>query len=368
VSRPRVVIAHDFLVQRGGAERVVLAMHEAFPDAPIVTAVYSPEETYPAFAELDVRPLVVDRVRPFRRDHRKAFPVLAAVWSAARVDADVVLCSSAGWSHGVRASGGKLVYCYTPARWLYPFAEVRDDIAPLVRSLAHRAAPVFRAWDRRAAASADRYLGISTEVRRRIAEVYGVDAGLLFPPVALDPHGEQEPVPGVAPGYVVAVSRLLGYKNLDMVLDAMRWLPDERLVLVGSGPMRDRLAAAAPPNATMLGAVTDAQLRWLYANCRVLVAAGYEDFGLTALEAAAAGRPAVAIRWGGHLDTVAEGVTGVFAERPTGDDLAAAIRRALDTDWDVDVLRAHAASFGRERFVAALRAEVAAVGGRETHG
>jgi glycosyltransferase involved in cell wall biosynthesis len=359
--RERVVIAHDFITQRGGAERVVLAMHEAFPDAPIVTSLFEPERTYPAFADLDVRPLPLNRVPLFRRDHRTAFPLLAASWSATRIDADVVVCSSSGWSHGVRTTGAKLVYCYTPARWLYPFVDVADDIRPLVRSLAHRAAPVFRAWDRRAAASADRYLAISTEVRRRIADVYGIEAGLLCPPVVLDQQGEQRPVPGVAPGHVLTVSRLLGYKNLDMVLDAFRRLPDEHLVLVGEGPMRERLAAMAPPNVTMLGAVTDEQLRWLYANCRLLVAAGYEDFGLTALEAATAGRPAVAIRWGGHLDTVVEGVTGILAEAATGADLAAAVRTALDATWDPDVLRAHAASFGQGRFVAALRAEVAAL-------
>jgi glycosyltransferase involved in cell wall biosynthesis len=355
---PRVVIAHDALVQRGGAERVVLAMHEAFPDAPIVTALYEPARTYPEFAELDIRPLVTNRVALFRADHRKAFPVLAAAWSATHADADVVVCSSAGWSHGIRTNGRKLVYCHTPARWLYPFARVADDIGSFTRAVSHRVAPAFRAWDRRAAGSADRYLANSTVVQQRIAGVYGIEAGLLHPPVTLDSGGATRPVAGLDPGFVLVVSRLLGYKNVGVVIDAARRLPTRQLVVVGSGPMRDRLSADLPPNVTMLGAVTDAQLRWLYDRCRLLVAAGFEDFGLTPLEAAAAGRPTVAIRWGGYFDTVVDGETGLLADEPRVGPLSEAIESALTRPWDEASLRAHAARFGQDSFVAELRAEV----------
>jgi len=358
---PRVVIAHDFLTQRGGAERVVLAMHRAFPDAAVVTAAYDPDGTYPAFAEVDVRTLPIGRLSLFRNDHRKAFPLLPAAWSSARVDADVVLCSSAGWAHGVRTGAPRLVYCYTPPRWLYRFADVSDDIGRFTRRAAHLVAPAYRAWDRQAARSATRYLGISTEVCRRIRSVYGIEPGLLFPPTTLDVTGPCEPVAGVEPGHVLTVSRLLAYKNVEAIVAAFRRLPGERLVVAGSGPLHERLAASAPANVTFVGAVSDEQLRWLLAQCRLVVAAGFEDFGLTPIEAAAAGRPTVAIRWGGHLDTVDEGVTGVFAAEPTEASLAAAIAEALARPWDGSRLRSHAAEFGVDRFVAALRSEVEAV-------
>ncbi len=356
--RPRVVIAHDAMVQRGGAERVVLAMHEAFPDAPVVTALYEPDSTYPEFAEIEVRTLPTNRVSRFRRDHRKAFPFLAAAWSAHHVDADVVVCSSAGWSHGVRTSGRKIVYCYTPARWLYPFARVADDIGPLTRFVSHQVAPAFRSWDRRAAASADRYLAGSTTVQQRIRDVYGIASDVLNPPVTLDPGGVAVPIAGLSPGFVLVVSRLLGYKNVGAVIEAVRRLPGVRLVVAGSGPMWGRLSADLPSNVTMLGAVTDEQLRWLYQRCRVVVAAGFEDFGLTPLEAASVGRPTVAIRWGGYLDTVVDGVTGLLADRPEPGLLARTIEIALSRTWDETELRASAARFGKDGFVAELRSEV----------
>jgi glycosyltransferase involved in cell wall biosynthesis len=362
----RVALVHDYLTQRGGAERVVLAMAAAYPEAPLYTSLYEPGATFPGFTALDVRPSALNRVAALRHDHRLALPVLAPTFSALHVDADVVLCSSSGWAHGARTTGRKVVYCYTPARWLYQSGPYLAGLPGLAGTALSILAPALRSWDRRAAARGDRYVAISQAVRTRIAEAYGIDAEVLPPPVTFGPAGPSDPAPGIEPGFVLCVSRLLSYKNVDAVVQAFADLPDQRLVLVGAGPLADELAAGAGPNVTLTGEVDDARLRWLYASCRGVVAASYEDFGLTPVEAASFAKPAAVLRWGGFLDTTVEGHTGVFFDEPTPSAIVGALRGLLDHQWSATALVTHAALFSPERFTARLAAIVdaeAPVGG-----
>jgi glycosyltransferase involved in cell wall biosynthesis len=220
-------------------------------------------------------------------------------------------------------------------------------------------APPLRAWDRRAAASADRYLVNSTAVQRRVSELYGIDAEVVPPPVDVDPGGVQEPIAGLDPGFVLCVSRLLAYKNVEAVTAAFRQLPDQRLVVVGSGPLADQIAATRPPNVSVLGRVTDANLRWLYASSSGLVAASYEDFGLTPVEAASFGRPTAALRWGGFLDTTAEGSTGVFFDEPLPHLIARAVEQMTEISWSEAALMAHARLFSPARFAQRIQVVVA---------
>src|SRR3954452_9410805 len=115
----RIALVHAYLTQRGGAERVVLSLTRAFPEAPLYTSLYDPDGTFPEFGEVDVRPLPLNSIAPLRRRHRAALPLLAPAFSRLRVHADVAVCSSSGWAHGARVDGRKIVYCHTPARWLY---------------------------------------------------------------------------------------------------------------------------------------------------------------------------------------------------------------------------------------------------------
>jgi glycosyltransferase involved in cell wall biosynthesis len=357
-----VALVHDYLTQRGGAERVVLAMHEALPDAPIHTSLYDADGTFPEFASADIRVSALDRIGPLRRNHRLALPVLAPAVSAMRVDADVVLCSSSGWAHGVRTDGAKVVYCHAPARWLYQreayLAQSGIGTAAALRALQ----PLLGRWDRRAAATADRYLANSTRTQQLIREAYGIDAEVLFPPHGVDPAGPQRPVEGVEPGSLLCVSRLLAYKNVDAVLGALRDRHDDHLVIVGAGPDAERLRSLAPANVTFLAGIDDDQLRWLYASSRALVAASYEDFGLTPIEAAAFGKPSIVLRFGGYLDTVVDGQTGLHFDAPDASAIGEAIDRLDREPLDADVIRSHAARFAPERFDAALRTVVDAAG------
>lgn len=358
-GRPGVVIVHDHLVQCGGAERVVLAMLDAFPDAPIITAFYEPDLTYPEFGDADVRPMAINRSRLLRHNHRVALPFLPRAFGALQVDADVVVCSSAGWAHGVQALGHKVAYWHRPARWLY-----QPDAYLASRGMLSRAGlglmrQSLLRWDRRAAATVERHVANSKAVAETVASVYESDSIVLPPPVALDPSGPQVEVPGLAPGYYLCVARLVGGKNVDAVLEAFASLPGERLVVVGDGDDRESLAAAAPPGAQFLGQVSDvAVMRWLYDNCAGLVAAGYEGFGLTPVEAGAFGRPSAVLRWGGYLDSMEEGRTGVFFDRPEAGLVAAAVRELAAREWSAVAIKAAYERYSLSSFVARMQAVV----------
>lgn len=360
-----VALAHDYATQRGGAERVALLIADAFPGSPMYTTLYDPVGTFPEFGSLDLRTSALDRAGLLRRHHRVALPFLAPAVDRQRVEADVLLASSTGWAHGYRGAGRTVVYCHAPARWLYQ----RDRyLGPADGSLVDRArrraaatalgllSPGLRRWDGAAARRADVYLANSTVTQRAIRDAYGIEAEVLAPPPAMLPDGEERAVPGLEPGFLLCVARLLPYKNVDVVVEAALATGRE-LVVVGDGPDRARLEAQAARgggSVRLLGRVDDATLRWVYGNTSALVAASYEDYGLSPLEAGAFGRPSVVLRDGGYLDTVADGVNGVFFDAPRPDLVAAAVEAAAGRAWDDDAVRRHVAGFGRERFVERL--------------
>ncbi len=352
-----VAIVHDYLTQRGGAERVVLAMSDAFPDAPIYTALYAPEGTYPEFADRDVRPLWTNRVTMLRRDHRWGLPIYPLAFSSLRLDADVVLCSSSGFAHGVRvgSSSLKVLYCYTPARWLYGQSdEYLAGWNRAVRAGVRLLGVPMRAWDRHCVRSSNAMLTSSTMVCRSIKNAYGLDAELVPPPAPAHDPNSAEAVPGLDPGFVLCVSRLLSYKNVKEVVRAFAHLPNRNLVLVGEGPERKAIDLVAGSNVTCLGRVSDAQLAWLYANCIGFVSASHEDFGLTPLEAASFGKPSAVLRYGGYLDTIVEGETGVFFDYPESDHIARAVDYMASRTWDDGVITDRASLYSAQMFVAKL--------------
>ena len=346
-----VALVHDYLTQRGGAERVVLALTRAFPDAPLFTSLYDPGGTFPEFQWVDVRPLPINRLAPLRVHHRAALPLLATSFSHLRVSADVVICSSSGWAHGAKVEGRKIVYCHTPARWLYQSDRYLRGRGRTVRVGAGLLQSRLERWDKKAAASADAYLANSNVVAERIRSIYGIDAEVVPPPPAIAPDGPSEAVSGLEPGYLLCVSRLLPYKNVDAVVEAVSSLQEERLVVAGSGPMERALRLRASSKVTFAGNVTDSQLRWLYANCRALIAASYEDFGLTPLEAASFGKPTAALRWGGFLETIEEARTGVYFDEPTTLAIIGAIHDLRAAEWRREAIQAFAARFSEERFI-----------------
>lgn len=353
-----VVVAHDYLTQRGGAERVALEIARTLDAREIVTSVYEPTQTFTGYEDFDIRQSPSRMLQRFRGDMRFALPLLARAWShMPPVDADVLVASSSGWAHGLRTTPRtlKVVYCHNPARWLYQTDDYLEGHPAPVRLGLRALAPSLRRWDHRAAATADVYVANSRCVANRIRRVYGIEAEVVHPPVSLDITGAQAPLPGVEPGAFLAVSRPRGYKGIQRLISAFGRMPKRRLVVVGLTPTDD-----LPSNVTAVGPVSEAELRWLYANARALVSVSKEDFGLTPLEAGAFGTPALLLRAGGFLDSTQEGVSGLFVD----DDSVATIVRAVEDfpdDWDSDAVRANAARFSPAVFAERLSEAVARV-------
>ena len=356
VDGPKVAIAHDYLTQLGGAEKMVLSMSRAFPNAPIYTLLYDPATTYPEFAECDIRVSAANKLVPLRKHHRQGLPVWPLFARSMFVDADIVLTSTSGWAHGFRTRGRKLVYCYSPARWLYlPDKYLGEDASVVKRVGLAVASPYLKAWDRRMAYSADKYLAISTLIKGRIAAAYGIQSDVVFGPAETANLAEPQGVPELQEngGYYLCVSRLLPYKNVDVVIRAFADT-DRRLVVVGRGPEAERLREIKTPNVQMLSDLTEGQMSWLYEHCRALIAASYEDFGLTPIEAGLRGRPTVALRFGGFLDTVDEGVSGIYFDEPEPMAISEALDRFEEMQFDSDKIQRHVEQFSEERFAERL--------------
>ncbi|MDP8908773.1 MAG: glycosyltransferase [Chloroflexota bacterium] len=342
-----VAIVHDYLNQRGGAERVVLEMASIWPAAPIYTSLYRPDSTFPEFQACDVRTSPLDRL-PVDAGFRNLFPLYPAAFRAlGRLPHDVVISSSSGWAHSVRTRTDALhvVYCYTPARWLYASEHLgasgrRQALKPVLRTM--------RRWDRNVARRADLYIAISNEVRDRIHRRYGIDAPVVYPPVDVDRFQPSE-----RGERLLVVSRLLPYKRVDLVVAAAT-RAGIGLDVVGTGPALDELRRIAGPTVSFRGRLPDAEVTALMENCRAFCLPASEDFGITPVEANAAGKPVVAFAGGGALETLQEGHTGSFFGTQDPDDLLAAIRRCDRIETPPAEIALAARRFSRETFRARL--------------
>ncbi|MCC4266750.1 glycosyltransferase [Microbacterium schleiferi] len=355
--RASVTIAHDYLTQSGGAERVALELARIFKPEEFVTSVYTPNTTFQGFDDFRIRQSFLRRLRALHSDVRRALPLLPVAWSTlAPIETQLVICSSSGWSHGVRtrSGGAKIVYCHNPARWLYQREDYVLDQSRLVRVALSVLRPFLLFWDRRSARSADLYIANSSSVAARVKEAYGITPQVIHPPVAIDPSGERQAV-AVEPGYFLSVGRARGYKGADLLVSAFRNLPSHRLVLVGARSDTD-----LPANVEAVGRVSEAELRWLYANARALVSVSHEDFGLTPIEANSLGTPALLLRSGGFLDSTAEGVSGSFIDQPTVESIVDAVESFPET-WDHEEIKRHAEKFSPESFAEQIKAAVASV-------
>lgn len=342
-----VVLAHDFLTQRGGAERVFLTMAQAWPESPIVTAVYDPASTYPEFADHEVRTSPLQRVPLLRHHFRAGLAVYPwAFRKLGPVDADVVVSSSTSFAHGIRSAGCHIGYVHSPPRWLWD----TEGYSP--RAARSRLARPLFAWlrlrDHEAASQPHLVVANSAYTAAKMHDVYGRWPEVLHPPV--------RPRPSAADvgDYFLVVSRLLAYKRIDTAIAAAGHL-GARLVVVGTGPDGPRLRELAGPGVEFRHNLSDADLDHLYARCLALVMPGREDLGLVPLEANAAGRPAVCWARGGALETVVPGETGFLVDDPAPVSLAEAMAAARDSRWDAARLQAHAARWSESAFVARLR-------------
>jgi glycosyltransferase involved in cell wall biosynthesis len=353
-----LAIVADQLSKRGGAERVFLVMATAFERPRLLTSFFDQADTFADLAALPIETSRLNRFAVLRKDPRRAFPLMRSVFEGfALDDVDAVLCSSAGWSHGVRTPAPRVVYCHNPPRWLFQTDSYLRSCPAWVRKAFLAAFDDLVEWDRERATSAARYLVNSTTVADRVRTAYGIEPVVLHPPVSFDVGGPREPLPGLPERFYLTVGRPRSYKNTDVVCEVFARRRDIPLVVVGGLPSSGR--GGWPPNITGLTGISDGQLRWLYAHCEAVVTMAEEDFGLTPVEGYAFGKPTLAVRAGGFLDTVVPGQTGEYVEDFSADALDTALRDFDAGRYDPDLLRATAGTFSPSQFGAALRAVVA---------
>jgi glycosyltransferase involved in cell wall biosynthesis len=343
-----VALAHDYLTQRGGAERVFLSMARAFPDSPLLTTLYEPAQTYQEFADHEVQASPLQQVALFRRHFKAALPLFpAAIRSMGPVAARVLVSSSTAFAHGLESAGCHVAYVHSPPHWLWESRRYAGDRGGLAACARPLLGP-FRRLDLRAARRPHLILTNSLHSARKIRAVYGRTAEVLHPPVRARRATS-------APGdFFLVVARLLPYKNVHLVVRAAERL-GARLVVVGEGPERARLAELAGPGTEFRSRLPEAQLDELYARCIAVVVAGEEDFGLVAIEANSAGRPAVCHARGGALETVVPGETGVLFAEQRVEAVAEAMAAAAARSWDGAGLQRHARRWSEERFAGRLR-------------
>jgi glycosyltransferase involved in cell wall biosynthesis len=345
----KTAIIHDYLSQRGGAERLTWTIAELLPDAPIFTSVYEPSLTFAQFQTRDVRTSPLQgRVDP-TRFRRSALRFPGAFRGFELSGYDVVVVSSSAFAHHVRHPNS-YVFCHTPPRFLYQPAGYVGAGWPA--TLASAATAPLRRRDRKAARRHVSYAANSEETARRIRQVYGRDAVIIHPAIGTD-HLPVDPPPLTAEPRALVISRLLPYKRIDVAIRgcALAGIP---LTVIGAGPERRHLQAIAGPGVTFLGRVADDRLRASFAEHSLVLVPGVEDFGMVPVEANYAGRPVVATASGGALETVIDGTNGVLVDGHDPADWAKAISEVATRGWSPDRLRATTMSFQAPAFRKAL--------------
>jgi glycosyltransferase involved in cell wall biosynthesis len=349
---PRVALVHDFLNQMGGAERVLLALHDLFPDAPIYTTIAAPERLVPRLRACDIRVSFMQRL-PGVLDHHQAYlPLYPAAVERMDLRAyDLVLSDSSAFAKAAIARPGALhlCYCHTPMRFAWHFAQYAqgERFASLARAALPPLLARLRAWDRATAARVDAFMANSPVVAGRIQACYGRAATVVPPPVAVE-RCTVTPMRARLP-YFLVLARLVPYKRIDLAVRACTEL-GLPLRVIGAGRDRARLERLAGPSVEFLGALPDAEVRHHLAHCRALLFPGAEDFGIAAVEAQACGTPVIAFAAGGALTTVISGHTGLLFHEQTAEALMQALTAFQPALFDPATLRQHAEQFATPRF------------------
>lgn len=347
---PSVAIVHDYLVDAGGAERVVEAFHEQYTDAPIYTSVFDPRTTFPSFRSIDVRTSFLQRLHVRKSNYKFFLPVFPLAFESLNLDNyDIILSSASAFAKGVvkPPKAVHICYCHTPARFAWRFHEYmeRDQLGKPFRFPLSLLMHYLRRWDFAAAQRVDFFISNSCATSRRIQENYRRDSIVISPPVDV----ERFSVSAETGDYYLVVSRLAPYKRIDIAIQAFNQL-GLPLKIVGAGTDESRLRKMAGSKIEFLGHIPSEDLALLYARCRAVIFPGIEDFGIVPLEANASGRPVIAFAEGGALETIIPETTGIFFHEPTSDALARAIEQTDVTEFDPTAMRHHAEQFGRARF------------------
>jgi glycosyltransferase involved in cell wall biosynthesis len=302
---PRVALVHDWLTGYRGGEKCLAVLCRRFPDAPLYTLLHTPGTLPDVIERMDIRPSVLQRLPRINHYYRYTLPLmpLAAGWRLRDVDLVVSLSHAVAKSAKAPPGVPHVCYCFTPMRYAWHMRE--SYFAERVRGLKARAVDVLlaaiRAWDKRTASRVTHFIAISQTIRKRIADSFGRDSVVIYPPVDTDFY---TPDPAVRrEDFYLVISAFAPYKRVDLAVEACNRLR-QRLIVIGSGQDADRLKSLAGPTVEFLGWQKDEVLRDHLRRCRALLFPGEEDFGIVPVEANACGTPVVAYAQGGATETV----------------------------------------------------------------
>ncbi|MCX8035963.1 MAG: glycosyltransferase [Candidatus Sumerlaeia bacterium] len=346
-----VALIHDWLNGMRGGEKVLEVLCDLFPDAGLYTLFYEPDRVSEKIRRMDVHCSVLQRFPRARKHYRLYLPLY--FWAVGQFDLsayDVVISSSHCAAKSVRLNDRQIhiCYCHTPMRYIWEQYEVyfggrnRWRLPSLGMRLFRKR---LQRWDVAAAQRVHHFIANSQSVSYRIRRYYNRESKIVYPPVDTDFF---RPLPAEQADYFLVVAALVPYKRVDLAIEAFNRL-GRPLWVVGTGPERRRLERMAGPNVKFWGWVSNAQLLEMYNHCRALIFPGEEDFGITAVEAQACGRPVIAYRKGGVTESVLDRRTGLFFKEPTAESLCEAVEVFGTLVFDRGVIRNHAEQFGGDR-------------------
>lgn len=358
----KIALVHDHLNQIGGAEKVLLSFKDIFSDSPIYTLLHYPQETQHIFDNFDVRESFIKKMPFSKKLFRWYLPMMpAAIENFDLNSYDIVLSDASAFAKGVitNPQAKHICYCHTPTRYLW--SDTHDYIRSLNKGNLFSQSLMLvlnrlRSWDYQAAQRVDHFIANSEFVAQRIKKYYGRESTVIYPPVETDKFSIADKVGD----YFIMVARLRPYKKVDLVIKAFNRLRIP-LKIIGSGEEEKYLKSIARENIEFLGAVDDEAKAKYIAHAKALIHPQEEDFGITAVESMAAGRPVIAYRAGGALETIKEGLTGLFFDEQTWEDLSNEIIHFDQYNFDSQKIKEHAEKFSRERFEKEIKSFVSSL-------
>lgn len=351
----KVAIVHYWLIKMRGGEKVLEAICEMFPHADIYTHVYNPDTISIKINQHKIITSFINKLPWANRLYQSYLPLMP--FALKRLDLagyDLVISSESGPAKGIVVDSGArhICYCHTPMRYIWDmYDEYRNNAGFVTRVFMSLFIRYLRKWDKETSKGVDEFIANSKFVQQRIKNIYGRESKVIYPPVSV----EEFYISDVTEEYYLYAGELTQYKYPQLAIDAFN-ISGRKLIVIGEGGMEKELKSVAKSNIQFLGRQSFEQLKFYFSHCRALVFPGIEDFGIIPVEVMASGRPVIAFRDGGALETVVEFETGLFFNEQTPDSLNATIDE-FEKNEDVYVpsnIRSVVERFSKERFKAEM--------------
>lgn len=355
----KIAIVHDYLAQDGGAERVLRSLHHMWPDAPIFT-LFNEKGKVQGFESADIRESYIARLPFGRTKYQWYLPLMPQAFETFDLsEFDVVISSTSAFAKGVitRPETLHICYCHTPTRYLW--IESQGYIADLkypkiVKMFLPRLIHKLRMVDRLQVDRVDQFIANSETVKNRIGKYYQRESQIIFPPVDMSKTAIATPIGD----YFISGGRLVPYKRFDLIIEVFN-RTKQKLIIFGDGPSFTELKQRSKPNITFVGRVSEEEKMKLLSRAQAFIHPQLEDFGITPIESMANGRPVIAYKAGGAVETIISGVTGVFFDTQSWEALFEVIQAFDPSAWNPAVIRAHAEKFSSVVFETRMKAFIA---------